>query len=95
MSCQSYEEALEMACQSPVRAPAVQQHSLVAAETIWITQNVSNKRALQFYADLGKVPAVQRGEMLRREASRAGLNACPLADKMDEWSADVGALERR
>lgn len=79
MGCQSKDEAVVLACDSPNQVDAQlppQQRGLALA--VYINTNVKNKEILSLVG--GAEPAAIRGERLQTLATSMGIDQCPLAD---------------
>lgn len=80
----AYRADLENICDAEARSGALapdqdpNRRAIVVAT--WLAGRIQSEEGRQFLGSLQKLKAGAKGDALRREAARVGLNACPIAD---------------
>jgi hypothetical protein len=80
---QSAAEAWTLICEAERRSgidPSQSRQQRGAAVASWIVEQVKNKQARYWFINLRKIDKVQRAAEMRREAAKAGVAHCALAD---------------
>ena len=81
---QTYRTDVENICDAEARSGALapdqdpNRRGIVVAT--WLAGRIQSEEGRQFLGSLQKLKAGAKGDALRREAARVGLNACPIAD---------------
>ena len=78
----AYRADLENICDAEARSGALKEDPNQRATHVamWLGPRVQTDEARRFLAGLGAMPAKEKGDALRRESTRVGLSACPLAE---------------
>ncbi len=81
---QKYRADIENICDAEARsgalAPDQDPNRRAIAVATWLGRRIQTDEGRQFLGSLQKLQGGAKGAALRREAARAGLTACPLAE---------------
>jgi hypothetical protein len=80
---QSASEAWTLICEAERRSgadPSQSRQQRGAAVASWIVEQIKNKKARYWFINLRKIDKAQRAAAMRREAAKAGVAHCALAD---------------